>query len=155
MSDLISSFQAYFHSFHRVIFTLYHTLKKCLLKVYTRIWSWFSSPKVSYEVPYVNEWVTPWLPWQQLLPACVFCQLWDLTLSLSSQRILQGLILCEVRYFDGKIKRVLGGFLKLRKVTVSAIMSVCPSVYQHGTTRLPLGIVSWKYLPCTKICWEI
>ena len=32
----------------------------------------------------------------------------------------------------------LGAFAKLRKATVSFVMSVCPSARLHGTTRLPL-----------------
>ena len=32
----------------------------------------------------------------------------------------------------------LGTFAKLRKATISVVMSVCPSVHPHGVTRLPL-----------------
>ena len=32
-----------------------------------------------------------------------------------------------------------GSFAKLREVTISLVMSVCLSVFPHGTTRLPLG----------------
>jgi len=32
-----------------------------------------------------------------------------------------------------------GAFAKMRKATVSFIVSVCLSVSPHGTTRLPLG----------------
>jgi hypothetical protein len=38
----------------------------------------------------------------------------------------------------GKSERFLGEFEKLRKATVSFVMSVRPSVCPHGTTRLPL-----------------
>ena len=31
-----------------------------------------------------------------------------------------------------------GAFPELRKATLSFVMSVCPSIFQHGTTRLPL-----------------
>jgi len=33
----------------------------------------------------------------------------------------------------------LGTFAKLRKSAISIVMSVCPSVCPHGTTRLPLN----------------
>ena len=33
---------------------------------------------------------------------------------------------------------ILGAMAKLRKVTVKFVMSVCPSVRPHGTSRLPL-----------------
>jgi hypothetical protein len=43
----------------------------------------------------------------------------------------------------GNIDTFLGSFAKLRKATVSFVMlSVCPSVCRHGTTRLPLGGIS-------------
>jgi hypothetical protein len=38
----------------------------------------------------------------------------------------------------------LGAFAKLRKATVSFVMSVCPSVCPRGTTRLPLDGFSWN-----------
>jgi len=38
-------------------------------------------------------------------------------------------------------KKVVGGLLKLRKATVSSIMSVCPSTCLDGTTRLPLEVL--------------
>jgi hypothetical protein len=36
----------------------------------------------------------------------------------------------------------LGAFAKFRKATISFVMSVCPSVRPHGTTRLPQGSFS-------------
>jgi hypothetical protein len=39
---------------------------------------------------------------------------------------------------DGKNGEFLSAFATLRKATISFVMSVCPSVNPHGTTRLPL-----------------
>jgi len=36
----------------------------------------------------------------------------------------------------------LGAFAELRKATISFVMSFRPSVYPHGTTRLPLDGIS-------------
>ena len=51
----------------------------------------------------------------------------------------------------------LGAFAKLRKVTISFVVSVCPSVHPHGTTRLPLGGLWWNLIfeYFSKICREI
>jgi len=38
----------------------------------------------------------------------------------------------------------LGAFAELRKATSSFVMSVCPSVCPHGTTRLPLDLIFIK-----------
>jgi len=35
----------------------------------------------------------------------------------------------------------LGAFAKLREVTTTFVMSVCPSVLPHGATRLPLTVL--------------
>ena len=40
----------------------------------------------------------------------------------------------------------LGGFAKLRKATISFVMSVCPSIGPHGTTRLLLDGFSWSVI---------
>ena len=50
----------------------------------------------------------------------------------------------------------LGAFTKLRKATISFVMSVCPSVRQHGTIRLPLDGFSWSliYEHFSKVCRE-
>ena len=40
----------------------------------------------------------------------------------------------------------LGAFAKLWETTTSFVMSVCPSVRPHGTTRLPLDGFSWNSL---------
>ena len=50
----------------------------------------------------------------------------------------------------------LGALAKLRKATVSFIMSVRPSVRLHGTTELPLDGFLWNsiYQNCSKICRE-
>jgi hypothetical protein len=48
---------------------------------------------------------------------------------------------------------LLDAFAKLRKATVSFVMSVCPSVRPHGTTRLPLDEVSWNLMK--KDFWKI
>jgi hypothetical protein len=50
----------------------------------------------------------------------------------------------------------LGAFAKLRKWTIGFVMCVCvcPSVFPHGTTRLPLDGFSWNLI-CdyfSKIC---
>jgi len=37
-----------------------------------------------------------------------------------------------------ELKEFLGALTKLRKVTITSITSVCPSVRPHGTTRFPL-----------------
>jgi hypothetical protein len=44
----------------------------------------------------------------------------------------------------------------LWKVNISFIMSVCPSVHPHGTTRLPLDGSLWNLIfeYYLKICWE-
>jgi hypothetical protein len=40
----------------------------------------------------------------------------------------------------------LGAFAKLRKATISFVMSICPSVCPHGTTWLPLDRFSWNLI---------
>jgi hypothetical protein len=51
-------------------------------------------------------------------------------------------------------------FAKLRKMTVSFVMSVhlsvCPSIRLHGKTQLPLDGFSWNLISegHSKICWE-
>ena len=40
----------------------------------------------------------------------------------------------------------LDAFVKLRKATINFIMSVCPSIRLHGTTRLPLYGLSWNLI---------
>jgi len=37
-------------------------------------------------------------------------------------------------------------FTKLRKATISFVMSVRPSVCTHGTTRLPPDGFSWNFI---------
>jgi hypothetical protein len=66
-----------------------------------------------------------------------------LILGVRSSRYLSGLYL----YGNDQIYRVgefLGAFAKLRKATISFVMSVRPSVCPNGTTRLPLDGVSWN-----------
>ena len=41
---------------------------------------------------------------------------------------------------------LLDGFAKLRNATISFVMSVCPSAFPHGTTRLPLDGLSWNLI---------
>jgi len=41
------------------------------------------------------------------------------------------------KYWVSKIQ-VLGAFTKVLKATMSIVMSVCPSIRPHGTTRLTL-----------------
>ena len=50
----------------------------------------------------------------------------------------------------------LGAFAKLRKATISFVMSVCLSVRPHGTTRLPLDGFLWNLIfeDFSKICRE-
>jgi hypothetical protein len=49
-------------------------------------------------------------------------------------------IICE--YYKQQALKVpdvlLNAFAKLRNVSISSVMSVCPSVLPRGTTRLPL-----------------
>jgi hypothetical protein len=45
-----------------------------------------------------------------------------------------------------KLKHSLGAFDEWRKVTINIIMSVRLFVRLHGTTRLPLNWVSWKFI---------
>jgi hypothetical protein len=47
---------------------------------------------------------------------------------------------CKKYYFFS-----LGAFAKLRKATISLVMSVCPSVPTHGKTRLPLNKFSSNF----------
>jgi hypothetical protein len=46
--------------------------------------------------------------------------------------------------------KILDTFVKLRKVTISFVMSVCPSFHPsacpHGTTRLPMDRFSWNLI---------
>ena len=58
----------------------------------------------------------------------------NLTLLLSSYFSTQS---CHIRGF-------LGVFAKLPKATISFFMFVLPSVFPHGTTRLPLDSFSWN-----------
>jgi hypothetical protein len=45
-----------------------------------------------------------------------------------------------------------GAFAKVRKTTISFVMSVCPSICPLGTTRLPMnGFHETWYL---KVCWK-
>ena len=50
----------------------------------------------------------------------------------------------------------LGAFAKLRKPTISVVISVLPSVRPHGTTRLPLDGFPWNLIleHFSKICRE-
>jgi hypothetical protein len=49
-----------------------------------------------------------------------------------------------------------GKFAKLRKTTISFVMSVRLYVRPHGTTRLPLDGFSWNLIlgAFSKVCWE-
>jgi hypothetical protein len=51
---------------------------------------------------------------------------------------------------------LLGAFVKSRKATVSFVVSFCPSVCPHGTTRLTLDRFWWNFVfECfSKICRE-
>jgi hypothetical protein len=44
------------------------------------------------------------------------------------------------------VAHLLDAFAKLRKTTTSFVMSIRPSVRQHGTTRLPLDGFSWNLI---------
>jgi hypothetical protein len=50
----------------------------------------------------------------------------------------------------------LGAFAKLRKATISFVMSVRLSIRPHRTPRLPLDGFSWNFLfeYFSKICWQ-
>jgi len=37
-------------------------------------------------------------------------------------------------------------FAKLRKANIDFVISICPSVCSHGTTRLPPDLFSWNYI---------
>ena len=39
-----------------------------------------------------------------------------------------------------------GGFVRLRKATISFVTSLCLSVCPYGTTRLPLDAFSWLFI---------
>jgi hypothetical protein len=53
----------------------------------------------------------------------------------------------HINIIDSQNAEFLSAFATLRKATISFVMSVCPSVNPHGTTRLPLdGFV------CNLIC---
>jgi hypothetical protein len=41
---------------------------------------------------------------------------------------------------------ILGAFAKLWKPTIGFVMSLCPSVCSHGTSRLPLNGFSWNLI---------
>jgi hypothetical protein len=49
-----------------------------------------------------------------------------------------GNIYFEIVYSGGKLAEFLGAFEKLRRTTISFVMSVCLSVRPHGTTRVSL-----------------
>ena len=57
---------------------------------------------------------------------------------------------------SGCFNWMLGAFAKLRRATVSFVMSVRLSVCPHGTTRLPLDGLSWKsrFMNFSKFCRE-
>ena len=44
------------------------------------------------------------------------------------------------------IHTLLGAFLKLRKATITFVISVCLFVFAYGTTQLPLHEITWKFL---------
>jgi hypothetical protein len=54
------------------------------------------------------------------------------------------------------VNHSLGTFTKLRKATISYVMSVCLCVCLHGTTRFPLNVFSWALILeyFSKICRE-
>jgi hypothetical protein len=68
---------------------------------------------------------------------------------------LQRYELC-VEHVRSHLDKFLGAFSKLRKATLSFVMSVCPSVHPRGATRLPLGGFSRNLIfECfSEICWE-
>jgi len=49
-------------------------------------------------------------------------------------------------YFQSTWAHSLGTFAQLRKMTISCVTCVCPSVRPHGTDRLPLGGLSWNLI---------
>ena len=64
--------------------------------------------------------------------------------------LLRNKLVTHVSNFDW----FLGVIVKLRKATVSFLMSVCLSVCPHGTTLLPLDGLSWNLISenCLNIC---
>jgi len=56
--------------------------------------------------------------------------------------------------FQQTLETILCAFVKLLKATSSFVMSACPSVCPHRTTRLPLYRFSWNiiFVYISKIC---
>jgi hypothetical protein len=61
--------------------------------------------------------------------------------SRSGLRVTDLCWLSAVFYLD-----FFGAFANLQKATISFVMSVCPSVSPHGTTRFPLDGISWNFI---------
>jgi hypothetical protein len=125
MSSLLCSFPVHFHSFHRVIFTVYLLLKKCLWKW---LWSCFLSQQVPFE-SVLYEWVSHTVvAVATIVTVLYFLRGRGLTLSLPSQHLLQGWILYEVRYLDLKntsrwILKVAKGYCQLHHVCLPVHLS--------------------------------
>ena len=100
-------------------------------------------------------------------PHFIFFSWHDITsTSVTLLRLLLFLVyVCVLRYWRKwttyeisllQINTFLDAFTKLRKAITSFVMSVCPSIRPHGTTRLPLDEFSWNLLfeSFSKICPE-
>jgi len=59
---------------------------------------------------------------------------------------MQFKLFCVVSVIMHVRQAFLGASLKLRKATISFVMSVCLSVCPHGTTHIPLHEFSWNLI---------
>jgi len=61
------------------------------------------------------------------------------------------MLICKVAelIFKRYCEQFIAALAKLRKGTISFVRSVCPSVYSHGTIRLP--ITEFNQISCLKI----
>ena len=59
---------------------------------------------------------------------------------------MQFKLFCTVSVIMHTRQTFTGAFVKLRKATISFVMSVCLSVCPHGTTHIPLDGFAWNLL---------
>jgi hypothetical protein len=76
----------------------------------------------------------------------------DVCSAITTYRILRNVN----KVFDKRVLRVSGAYAKLRKTTISFVISVRPSVSPHATTRLPMEGFLWNLIfeDLSKICRE-
>jgi len=91
-----------------------------------------------------------------LSAACPVGPSGNFTALLLKRLVRFSLIYVSFRGCQLRVTSLLDASAKLRKATVSSVMSVRPSVRPHATTRLPLDKFSWNFVfQCfTKICRE-